>query len=180
MLRLTTVIGIRPSAGWPLTYDEVNRKVLSMHALEQYSRSAQFQLCRTFSDFQSWSPTSKLLWIDAWSTDQAEMSATGVSRSVVYFGAWSTVTLWTSNKVCTWSWQWLAGSVIPRQLVSHGRPVGLRFLLPRWELSAVAPRSSSVERRGWRYSNQVVKAREWNLVWLWVWRHDRVVDRQTE
>ena len=46
-----------------------------------------------------------------------------------------------TGRVYTWSWQWLADSVIPGEQGSHGRPVAdqVWFLLPWWGPSAVAP-----------------------------------------
>jgi len=46
-----------------------------------------------------------------------------------------------TGRVYTWSWQWLATSIIPGEQGSHGRPVAdqVWFLLPCWGPSAVAP-----------------------------------------
>ena len=81
-----------------------------------------------------------------------------------------------TGRVYTWSWQWLAASVIAREQGSHGRRVAdqVWFLLPCWGPSAVAPMSSRVGHWGRRYSNQAVKAWEQKIAWLWL--HGRVVD----
>ena len=51
-----------------------------------------------------------------------------------------------TGRVYTWSWQWLAASVIRGEQGSHGRPVAdqVWFLLPCWGPSAVAPAEKGI------------------------------------
>ena len=153
-------------------YDAVNRNVLSLRlnsAVDWHSfnsvgswfhrRGAATEKARS-PIFSLGLLTAKSPWADARSADREEISATGVRRSAMYFGAWPIVTSWANRQSLylilavtgsqcnsrragvTWS-PGRRSSMIPAAVLRTWSTTGISIML--WMLTMAV----SVEWYGW-------------------------------